>query len=156
MNIATQERPFKNPYPTTDIIIEYELNKKFGIVLIERKNFPYGLALPGGFAEFGLSFEQNAIKESKEETGLEIILENPEHPLCVHSNPNRDPRAHIVSATYIAKGFGTLKAGDDAKKAFHYEISQVLNLVKNSPEKFAFNDHVRAINDYLNLRGYLK
>lgn len=150
------QKTFHNPVPTTDIIIEYNLNGRDGIVLIERKNFPYGLALPGGFAELGLSFEQNAVKETMEETGLEIILENPEHPLCVHSNPNRDPRGHIVSSTYIAKGFGTIKAGDDAKKARHYEIKDVINLVKNDIAKFAFNDHARAITDYLMLRGYLK
>ncbi|MEK7828153.1 MAG: NUDIX hydrolase, partial [Deltaproteobacteria bacterium] len=36
----------RNPIPTVDIIIEL---KKHGIALIERKNPPFGWAIPGGF-----------------------------------------------------------------------------------------------------------
>src|SRR3989339_1687096 len=107
----------RNPFPATDIIIEYNDGLKEGIVLIARRNPPYGLALPGGFAEWGLSLEENAIKEAKEETGLEVILESPTKPLCVRSDPSRDPRSHIISITYVGKGYGELLAGDDAKDA---------------------------------------
>ena len=40
---------FKNPVPTVGIIIEQD----GGIILIERKNPPYGGALPGGFVDLG-------------------------------------------------------------------------------------------------------
>ena len=103
MNTTHIERRI-NPYPTTDIIIEYERAGKEGIILIMRKNPPIGLALPGGFAEYGISLEENARKEGKEETNLEVILENEEQPFCVHSDPQRDPRGHMISVTYIAKG----------------------------------------------------
>jgi 8-oxo-dGTP diphosphatase len=36
---------YRNPFPTVDVVIETE----GGIVLIRRKNPPYGWALPGGF-----------------------------------------------------------------------------------------------------------
>ena len=52
---------YRNPVPTTDLIIEYQMLKKKGIVLIERLNFPFGLAIPGGFAEWGISLEENAV-----------------------------------------------------------------------------------------------
>lgn len=139
-------RRFKNPYPATDIIIEYQ----DGVVLIERKNKPHGLALPGGFAEYGLSLEENAVKEAKEETGLDVEIINPEHPLCVHSNPKRDPRAHIISMTYIAKGSGKLEAGDDAKNAIVVPDKDLHLFVMR--EQFAFNSHKRALNDYLTWR----
>ena len=140
------KKEFKNPIPTTDIIIEYNDGKKQGIVLIERKNPPYGVALPGGFAEFGLSFGENAKKEAKEETNLEVIIQDEEKPFCVHSNPNRDPRYHIINVVYIAKGYGTLRAGDDAQTARVYSLKEVENLIKKNLLAF---DHGKILSKYL-------
>ena len=44
---------YKNPVPTVDIIIRV----KGGIILIERKNPPFGWALPGGFVDYGEKFK---------------------------------------------------------------------------------------------------
>lgn len=143
---------YRNPVPTTDLIIEYVTRQKEGIILIERKNFPYGIAIPGGFAEWGISLEDNARKEAREETGLDILIESPEQPLCVHSDPKRDPRGHMISVAYIAKGYGELKAGDDAKAAFHCSIPEVKHLLKRGV--WAFDDHKRIVEKYLRARGY--
>jgi ADP-ribose pyrophosphatase YjhB (NUDIX family) len=151
------------PYSAVDIIIEYNSLDSLGnikkdtensIVLIKRKNFPYGLALPGGFAECGLSLEDNCVKESKEETGLDVVVKNPEHPLCIYSRPDRDPRAHIITHVYVAKGSGVLKAGDDAKKAGLYSLEEVAGLLMNKKQAFAFPDHARALLEYLWAVGY--
>ncbi len=146
---------YKQPSIATDIIIKYdgmhEGERVQGYVLIKRKNPPIGLALPGGFAEYGLTLEENAIKEAKEETGLEIILKNPERPLCVHSDPNRDPRGHVISVTYVAEGRGTLKAGDDAKEVYlvsFRELADMTMLNKTGKKYFVF-DHDKIINKYL-------
>ncbi|MFA6089433.1 MAG: NUDIX domain-containing protein [Candidatus Woesearchaeota archaeon] len=142
-------KKYKNPIPTTDIIIEYydEKCKKNGIVLIGRKNPPFGLAIPGGFAEYGLSFEDNAKKEAKEETNLEIDIKNPNLPF-VYSDPNRDPRGHITSNVYFAKGFGELKAGDDAlpDSAKVYSKKEIQKLIQNNELVF---DHAKILTDYL-------
>ena len=37
---------YRNPLPTVDLII---LDEKRGLLLVERKNPPFGWALPGGF-----------------------------------------------------------------------------------------------------------
>lgn len=142
-------RSYEGPFPTTDIIIEYSDGKKEGIVLIERKNEPIGTALPGGFAEKGISLEQNAAKEAKEETGLEIEIKNPNRP-WVYSDPGRDPRAHTISNTYLAIGKGKLQAGDDAKAAFIYTLDEVKKLVK---EKKLVFDHGKILEDYLKHKG---
>lgn len=151
MTPATAEvNGYRNPIPTTDIIIEYTDGKKSGIVLITRKNPPYGIAIPGGFAEWGLSLEENAAKEAMEETGLEIMLESPEKPLCVHSSPGRDPRSHIMSVTYVARGIGRLHAGDDAASAKLYSIDEVVDLIRRNALAF---DHGKALRKYLEHRG---
>lgn len=127
------KKTYKNPIPTVDIIIEY----KGGIVLIERKNYPYGWAIPGGFVEYGESCEETAIREAKEETGLDV--ENLKQ-FKTYSEPKRDPRFHTISTCFIAKGKGVLKSGDDAKNAKVFKK-------ENLPENIAF-DHREILEDY--------
>ncbi len=55
-------KAYRNPFPTVDIIIEMDE----GIVLIKRKNPPFGWALPGGFVDYGESLEATAVREAKE------------------------------------------------------------------------------------------
>lgn len=139
---------FRCPYPTTDIIIRYTENdndyeyekRKTGIVLIKRKNPPYGIAIPGGFLEYGLSLEENARKEAKEETGLEINLKEGADPYCVRSDPSRDPRFHTISIVYLVEGYGKLKAGDDALDARVYSMHEVENLIMNNGLAFDHGD----------------
>jgi 8-oxo-dGTP diphosphatase len=137
-------KKYRNPVPATDIIIEYNN----GIVLIERKNPPLGLAIPGGFAEHGLTLEENAVKEAKEETGLDVVIENMGRPF-VFSNPDRDPRGHILSIAYFGKGYGDLRAGDDAKKARVYSMQEIAELIEAN--KLVF-DHGEILKTYLNWR----
>jgi ADP-ribose pyrophosphatase YjhB (NUDIX family) len=47
------------PPIAADLIVEIGTQ----IVLIERKNFPFGWAIPGGFVEFGETVEQAALRE---------------------------------------------------------------------------------------------
>lgn len=132
-------KPFKNPLPAVDIIIEYQE----GIVLIERKNPPLGWALPGGFIEYGETAEEAAIREAKEETNLDIKIK---HLLGCYSDPRRDPRFHTLSVVFVAKGKGTLQGKDDARKA------QVFSLNAIPWEKLAF-DHPTILKDYLRTKA---
>lgn len=123
----------RNPIPTVDIIIEY----RKGVILIERKNPPLGWALPGGFVDYGETLEDAAIREAKEETGLDISLIRQFH---TYSDPKRDPRHHTITTVYIAEGRGQLKADDDAKKADVFAIETL-------PQNMAF-DHRKILEDY--------
>jgi ADP-ribose pyrophosphatase YjhB (NUDIX family) len=125
---------YQNPIPTVDIIIE--MGSK-GIVLIKRKNPPYGWAIPGGFVDYGESLEKAAIREAKEETNLrvEIIKQ-----FQTYSDPKRDPRHHSISTVYIAKAKGIPKAKDDALEIGIFNES-------NLPDELAF-DHRSILNDY--------
>ena len=86
---------YSNPLPTADVVIH---DDTLGIVLIRRKNPPLGMALPGGFIEEGESAEHAAVREMKEETGLDIILEG---VLGVYSWPLRDMRCHTLTTVFV-------------------------------------------------------
>jgi len=123
---------YRNPFPTVDIIIRLEQK----IVLIERKNEPFGWALPGGFVDYGESLEQAAIREAREETSLE--LKNLQQ-FRAYSDPERDPRQHTISLVFTADGEGVLCGADDAAQA------QLFSLDKLPPLCF---DHARILQDY--------
>lgn len=115
---------YDNPSPTADCIIYDEVK---GVVLIERKNIPLGLALPGGFIDTGESVEDAAIREMKEETGLDVELLG---ILGVYSDPKRDPRFHTLTVTFVAKALdiNILQAGDDASNANFYLLEDIPSL----------------------------
>ncbi|MBT3297566.1 NUDIX hydrolase [archaeon] len=151
MSEQNNERPQK-VYNATDMIIEYCSNNKEGIVLIERKNPPFGYALPGGFLEKHLSLGDNARKETKEETNLEFIVGNEEKPFLVKGQPDRDPRVRVLSFVYVGKGYGELRAGDDAANAHHVSYGQLNGML--GKRLFAF-DHEEIIVQYLENVGKL-
>lgn len=131
----------QTPYAATDGIIRlFDKEGIFkGIVLIERKNPPYGLALPGGFVDIGESCEEALVREMKEETTLDVTIES---LLGVYSDPKRDPRFHTLSCTYVCRATGTPVGADDARKAFVYRLDEI------PMEKLCF-DHARIIGDFL-------
>jgi 8-oxo-dGTP diphosphatase len=93
-----KEQRYKNPIPTVDTIIQ----KDSQILLVKRKKEAFkGLfALPGGFVNEGERVEDAAKREAKEETSLDIELVD---ILGVYSEPNRDPRGHIMSTVFVGK-----------------------------------------------------
>ena len=125
---------YRNPFPTVDIIIEIN----GGIVLIERKNPPYGWALPGGFVDYGESLEQAARREAKEETSLTITNLR---LLGCYSDPQRDARMHTISTVFAAKGTGTPMAADDAANLAIFARDQL-------PQQLCF-DHAVILEDYV-------
>jgi len=123
------------PVPTVDAIIE----KEGGIVLIKRKNPPYGWALPGGFVNYGELLEEAARRELKEETNLEAKELRQFH---TYSDPGRDPRFHTITTVFIGKGEGEGKPADDAEELKVFKKREL-------PSKLAF-DHKKILEDYFN------
>jgi 8-oxo-dGTP diphosphatase len=128
----------RNPLPTVDIIIE----TGGGIVLVARKNPPYGWAIPGGFVDYGESLEAAAAREALEETGLVVRLQGQFH---TYSDPHRDPRHHTISTVFIAAAEGEPRGGDDAKEARIFTEDQIPPLVF---------DHDKIIDDYLRFKKH--
>jgi ADP-ribose pyrophosphatase YjhB (NUDIX family) len=131
-------KEYRSPLPTVDIIIQHNAQRnQEGLVLIMRKRQPRMWALPGGFCEYGESLEEAAVREAKEETGLDIELVE---LFYTYSDPHRDPRHHTITTVFLAKSAGEPLAGDDAREVRVFGRNEI-------PEILAF-DHRKILEDY--------
>ena len=74
----------------------------------KKETFKGYLGLPGGFVNKGETIEEAARREVKEETSLDIELTD---ILGVYSDPQRDPRGHIMSTVFV----GRVPSNENAK-----------------------------------------
>jgi 8-oxo-dGTP diphosphatase len=127
----------RTPEVVVDLVIELEDRPGRPIVLIRRGHPPPGHALPGGFVDIGETVEHAAVREAREETGLDVRLGE---LLGVYSDPARDPRGHSVTIVFIAAARGEPVAGDDA--------AGILVTDPEAAPPLAF-DHGKILGDYL-------
>ena len=121
------------PSPTVDVVIALPGDR---VVLVRRKHPPPGGAIPGGFVDAGETMEAAAVREAREETGLEVRLEE---LLYVYSDPRRDPRRHTVSTVFLGRADGEPAGGDDAAEARAFRWTEL-------PAPIAF-DHGEILAD---------
>ncbi len=123
----------RSPVPTVDVVILLPDDR---VVLVARRFEPLGWALPGGFVDYGETVAAAAVREAREETGLEVTLE---HLLHVYSDPRRDARQHTASAVFLGRAAGQPVGADDAAeaRAFRWDVL---------PAPLAF-DHARILGD---------
>ena len=104
---------YKNPAATSTVIVE--VNDKY--LLVKRKDNPFKgkWAFPGGYLNCDKeTLERAAQRELQEETQLRVKQKNL-YLLCVRSEPDRDPRGHVIDHVYVAKNVeGIVRASDDA------------------------------------------
>ena len=131
---------YKYPHPavTTDCVIFGFDGSELQVLLIERGIEPFKgkWAFPGGFLNMDETAEEGALRELKEETGLEnAYIEQ----FNTYSDPGRDPRERVITiAHYALVRIQEVKGGDDAAKAQWFPIDEVPQL--------AF-DHDRILRD---------
>lgn len=130
----------KTPMLTVDCVV---FDRADRLLLIRRKHPPFKgkYALPGGFVDVGETVEAVALRELKEETGLDGKIAK---LIGVYSDPKRDPRGHTVSAAFLIRTRSTKAlAGDDASAAEFVADWRGL--------KLAF-DHDKILRDAIKLR----
>ena len=138
-NANKMDKP-RNPIPTIDIILSENSNSN-KVLLIKRSKDPFKdyFSLPGGFVNEGEKVEDAVRREAEEEL---LVKVEPINILGVYSDPNRDPRGHIMSITFIAKIIkGNLKEGDGVTELRWVEINNLENI------KLGF-DHSKILSDY--------
>lgn len=121
---------YKYPHPsvTTDCVIFGFDGVDLKVLLVERGLDPYKgrWAFPGGFLKPEESAEEGALRELKEETGLETAYIEQLH---TYSAPNRDPRERVITIAYLALvKIQDVKGGDDAADAQWFSVKNVPQL----------------------------
>jgi 8-oxo-dGTP diphosphatase len=114
------------------------------VLLVQRKFEPRkgGWTLPAGFVEGEEPVWDCAVRETKEETNLDVQLTG----LFNAYSALDDPRTPVVLLVYLGKRIGgELKAGDDAGDARFFSLNDL-------PQPIAFKAHVQALGD---LRSFL-
>lgn len=126
---------YRNPAPAAGVVLV-----EAGSVLLVRRRFDprRGMwTLPAGFVEYDEHVEACAIRETREETGLDVELEG----LFGAYMAMDDPRVRVVLLLYRARRVGgELRAGDDAEDARFFPLEA-------TPAEIAFKAHEQALAD---------
>jgi 8-oxo-dGTP diphosphatase len=138
---------YARPAVTVDCVVFGLDEDDLKVLLIQRGQNPFKdyWALPGGFAKVGEALEETARRELEEETGLKnVFLEQ----LYTFSDPQRDPREHVVSIAYYALvnlSDHKVHASTDARNAAWFSIDDIPRL--------AFDHDLILETAYTRLRG---
>lgn len=135
----------KWPGLTVDVVI---LDRNGKLILIQRKNAPLGVALPGGFVDVGENLVTAAKREVQEELNLVLGIEKGKDYLWYRDQPERDPRGHTISHVFRGRILeGTPQAWDDAKEVILVDPQDIEKV------EFAFPDHKEMIRTALERKG---
>lgn len=118
---------YRYPHPavTTDCVIFGFDGERLQVLLIERGIEPFKgrWAFPGGFIKIDETAEEGALRELKEETGMENAFIQQFHTF---SNPLRDPRERVITiAFYALVRIQEVKGGDDAASARWFPLDEI-------------------------------
>ncbi len=116
---------YPRPMVTVDIILTTQKHPS-EILLIQRKNPPFEntWALPGGFVDMDEDLKDAAIRELKEETGVDY----PDlKQFKTYGTPQRDPRGRTISIVFYASTPNKIDAigMDDAAEAAWFPLEQL-------------------------------
>ena len=121
---------YRYPHPavTTDCVIFGFDGERLQVLLVERGIEPYKgrWAFPGGFLKMDETAEEGALRELREETGLERAYIQQFHTF---SDPHRDPRERVITIAYYALvKIQEVHGGDDAASACWFPLSEIPSL----------------------------
>ncbi len=127
---------FRNPAPTVSLLV---ING--GFVLLGKRtgrSDKDAWATPSGYIEFNENFLDTAIRETKEETGLDIQLLS----ILQITDSFFPPEQHFLNIYLLARVIGgQIKAGDDMDELGWFPIAEPL-------PKMTFQEDVDLIDQY--------
>ena len=121
---------------TTDCVIFTYEDRRLKVLLIRRAGEPYQgcWAFPGGFLKNDETAKEGALRELREETGLEAAAIG---ELGVFSDPDRDPRERVITIAYYALVKPSeVIGGDDADEAAWFPIDALPELAFDHKKLF--------------------
>jgi len=146
------EHSYKYPHPavSTDSVVFGFDGVHLNVLLVERRNDPYKgkWAFPGGFLNIDEDAPEGAMRELREETGLEIKhIEQ----LGAFTAPDRDPRERVISIAFFTLVRVTeVQAGDDAAGAQWYRIDKLPELAFD--HALIFEKALERLSHFIKLR----
>jgi ADP-ribose pyrophosphatase YjhB (NUDIX family)/ribosomal protein S18 acetylase RimI-like enzyme len=146
---------YRNPVPGVGVLVEMPasarpatgpaLSSGQSIVLVRRGEPPFKgyWALPAGYIEADESVEQAAVRECREETGLQVeLLEL----FGVYSFPEGPVQSGIIIFFRARPVGGTLQAGDDAEEVDVFPPDEL-------PKDVAFRTHREVLERWVHSRS---
>ena len=139
------------PFPYITVCVDNIVVCSSHVLLIKRANFPgKGLwALPGGHINPNETLKNAALRELKEETGINSNLELVKS--STFDDPNRSPRGRVITTAfhwYKCGSLSDIKAGDDACEAKWFSLHDIYRMRSQITE-----DHFHIIDYFLDLKG---
>ena len=135
---------YRNPFPTVSVLV-FDDNK---VLLGKRSGEPgkHKWALPSGYVEFEEDFLSTAIREVKEETGLEIEIISLLHVQSAFL----PPEYHFLSIFLLAQEIGgSLTPGDDLEDVSWFSLAEPLPEMAFPPDRDLiqkyFNGQIESI-----------
>lgn len=97
----TKYPDYEQPAVTVDLVILTVDQNMLKVMLVKRADGPFVdcWSIPGGFLKAGESLEDAAVRVLKEKTGVKNVYVE---QLYTFGNPDRDPRARVITVTYFA------------------------------------------------------
>jgi 8-oxo-dGTP diphosphatase len=97
----TKYSGYEQPAVTVDLVIFTVNNDTLKVMLVRRAEAPFAdhWSIPGGFLKASESLEEAALRVLKEKAGVENVYVE---QLYTFGDPDRDPRARVITVTYFA------------------------------------------------------
>jgi ADP-ribose pyrophosphatase YjhB (NUDIX family) len=126
---------YLNPAPAAAVVIR----RQGRICLVKRKYAPRSgmWTMPAGFMEYDEQIEETAVREVKEETGLDVRLTG---LFAVHTGILPPDRPILLVVFLGEEVGGQLQAGDDAAEVGFFPLDDL-------PGEIAFATHRRVLAD---------
>ncbi|WP_312136390.1 NUDIX domain-containing protein [Brevundimonas sp.] len=175
MNVFAYRYP--RPSVAVDVVVFTLEGERLQVLLIDRREEPLGLALPGGFlcvgetpdlltdhSDYGVSalvevdasLEACAQRELYEETSVEVDRSQL-HFIGAYGDQHRDPRGRYVSIAYwtvVRKDAVVVRAGSDAVQASWVDYASIGSGSK--AKKLAFDHDKILMSAYRSLKSHRK